>query len=282
MRSQTATPLTTGTDGRPRDEDDPGLHDLRFRALLGAPAWLRLPAAIRQRFSRRLGAGAVLAYVGEVIESRRSRFGKLLSQLCRLIGAPLALYDDTGVPAVVTVTEDSTSGSQFWTRMYGRVNGFPQVIHSSKRFRGPTGLEEYLGYGFGIALRVSADTRAIHFHSDHYFVDVGGVRLRLPRWLEPGELTVSHVDRGDGCFAFVLRLRHARLGELLSQIGLFREHPPLSRLRRTGDPIQVRGLDRKRTNLHSYPILFRAIWRSSGSALCIGITSARHGRNCRN
>jgi hypothetical protein len=61
------------------------------------------------------------------------------------------------VAAVVTVTEDAQAGGQFWTRMYNRAHGFPQVIHSSKRFAGPTGLEEYLGWGFGIALAVSAD-----------------------------------------------------------------------------------------------------------------------------
>jgi hypothetical protein len=107
--------------------------------------------------------------------------------------------------------------------MYGRAHGFPQVIHSSKRFGGTTGLEEYLGGGFGIALAVSADAEALHFRSDHYFFGLGAARLRLPAWLAPGQLTISHVDRGDGGFAFVLALRHPLCGEIINQTGLFRE-----------------------------------------------------------
>lgn len=204
-------------------QSDIAPHDLRFSALLGAANWRRLPSAIRQRFSKQPDAGASVTYAGQIVESRRTRFGNLLAQLCRLIGAPLPLYDDVAVPAVVTIIEEGATGGQFWTRMYGRARGFPQVIHSSKRFAGPTGLEEYLGCGFGIALAVSADEHALHFHSDHYFVALGAVRLRLPRWLGPGALTISHIERGNGWFAFVLALRHPLFGEVIHQTGLFHE-----------------------------------------------------------
>ena len=199
------------------------LRDPRFAALLGAAEWERLPRAVRERFSKRLRPGLAVTYVGEIVESRRTWPGHLLAQLCRLIGAPLPLHDDLGVAAVVTVTEDGQTAGQFWTRMYGQARGFPQVIHSSKRFAGPTGLEEYLGGGFGIALGVSADDQALHFHSHHYFLALGVLRLRLPAWMAPGALTISHIDRDDGGFDFLLVLRHPLLGEILRQVGVFRE-----------------------------------------------------------
>jgi len=205
------------------DDDVSRLHDLRFCALLGPAAWSTLPSSVRRRFSRRILPGVAVTYVGTIVESRRTLLGGLIAKACWLIGAPLPLDDDVGVPAVVTVTEDESRGGQFWTRMYGRTRGFPQVIHSSKRFAGPTGLEEYLGCGFGIALTVSSDAMALHFHSDHYFFRAGTVRLRIPHWLSPGELTISHVDRAGGWFAFILVLRHALFGELIHQTGVFRE-----------------------------------------------------------
>ncbi|HEY1630751.1 MAG TPA: DUF4166 domain-containing protein [Rhizomicrobium sp.] len=193
----------------------------RFRALVGDIAWQRLPQAVRRRFSR--APGTIVTYAGEITECHRTRFGRMLAGVCRLIGAPLPLWDDVAVASVVTVTEDLATGGQVWSRIYTRRGGFPQVIQSSKCFAGPTGLEEYLGYGFGIALTVSADTRGLHFHSDHYFLAAAGLRLRLPEWFGPGALTISHIDLGDGWFAFVLALRHAWFGEIVYQAGLFRE-----------------------------------------------------------
>jgi hypothetical protein len=201
------------------------LGDLRFRALIGEPAWARLADAVRARFGKRIENCRIAVYAGEVVECRMNVAGRLLAGCARLIGGPLPLARDVFVPATVCVSEDSGAGGQFWTRIYGRRRGFPQVIHSSKRFCGPTGLEEYLGAGFGIALRIEAEAGALHFVSDHYFLRIGGLRLRLPRWLEPGALRVSHVDCGHGAFAFVLALRHPLFGELVRQTAMFSDPP---------------------------------------------------------
>jgi hypothetical protein len=199
------------------------LGDMRFRALLGEAAWAALPEATRQRFGKRVGNCRTVLYAGEILDCRMSTIGLLLAQWARLIGAPLPTSRGTGVPASVAVTEDAAFGGQFWTRVYGRRSGFPQVIHSSKRFAGPTGLEEYVGRGFGIALRCKVENEALHFESDHYFFGAFGLRLRVPTWLAPGRLRVSHIDCNHGWFAFQLVLRHALFGELIRQTVMFRE-----------------------------------------------------------
>ena len=86
---------------------------------------------------------------------------------------------------VVTVTEDAASGGQIWTRICARSSGFPQVIHSAKRFAGPTGLEEYVGYGVSMALRISVEHEALVFRSVGYSLQVGPLRLPLPHGSRP-------------------------------------------------------------------------------------------------
>jgi hypothetical protein len=213
---------------RPDSEQglDAALGDLRFRALLPDDDWHRLPPATRQRFSKRLADGSTAIYVGEVIEISFSRIGWWLAQIARLIGGPLPTSSDTHVPSIVTVTEDAATSGQIWTRIYARRNGFPQVIHSSKRFTEPTGLEEYLGFGFGMALRIVVDGEALLFRSAGYFVQAGGLKFALPAFLTPGALTVTHTDLGSGEFQFTLEIVHPRFGMLVRQMAVFREATP--------------------------------------------------------
>jgi hypothetical protein len=199
------------------------LLDLRFRRLIGREAWDALPERVRHRFSKRLGAESVALYRGRVVRTEFSGLGWLFAQVLRLIGAPLPICRDTGVPAVVCVSEDGASGGQLWSRLYGRRRGFPQVIHSAKRFAGPTGLEEYVGRGVGMALRVEPMPDGLRFVSDHYFLAVGRRRLRLPTWIEPGRTLVEHHDLGHGCFLFSLMLDHRWFGRLVEQHALFRD-----------------------------------------------------------
>ena len=200
--------------------------DGRFRCLLDEAAWTSLPEATRKRFSRHLSHGRTVTYTGEIIEMRMGAAGWLLAQAARLIGAPLPTSQDVMVSTAVAVTEDEPTQGQFWTRIYGRHRGFPQVIQSSKRFAGPTGLEEHLGHGVTMRLRVEAKDGVLLFHSAGYTVDLFGLRLIVPRWAGLPKCTVSHVDCGHGAFAFVLDVHHGLLGELIHQTAVFVEQVP--------------------------------------------------------
>ena len=136
----------------PRRAPPSEFGDLRFRALLGEAAWAALPEATRARFGKRVAHCRTVVYAGEIVECRMSLAGRLLAQAARLIGGPL--------PPRATSTCRPRSASPRIRRAAASSGpastaagaAFPQVIHSSKRFAGPTGLEEYVGRGFGIAL----------------------------------------------------------------------------------------------------------------------------------
>lgn len=199
------------------------LLDLRFRSLLTNTDWRRLPEATRQRFSKRVSDGKTIVYVGHVTRAHINGYGRFLANVLRLVGAPLPISEDVNVPSVVAVTEDVKTSGQIWTRLYANNRKFPQVIHSAKRFCGPTGLEEYIGFGISMALTVRVVDGALTFCSSDYFLGIGNWRLKLPGFLHPASLTVKHTDQGEGRFEFELILEHGVFGTLLHQAGLYRE-----------------------------------------------------------
>lgn len=201
--------------------------DRRYRDLMGERAWTALKPAVRRRFAKRLAFGQSVVYTGQITETRMNLAGRLLVQAARLIGSPFPLEPEArGEAAVVALTADCGCEGQHWTRLYAWRRGFPQIVHSSKRFAGPTGLEEYVGCGVGVALTLHEENGGLRFRSAGYFLTAFGWRLDLPAWLAPGRMVIGHDDLGSGRFTFTLHLVHPWLGELLHQVSRFNDTLP--------------------------------------------------------
>ena len=206
----------------PSPANHPAAEDSRFRSLLDPQDWARLPSPVRRRFTHALADGESTVFLGEVAETRLSLFGRLISHILLLFGAPLPLRPALRTSAAVIVTEDHASGGQLWTRIYGRIGQFPQVIHSAKSFSGPTRLEERVSRTLGMALTVHVENRALVFRSAWYFLRVLGLTLRVPWALSPGRLEVVHREERDGYFSFTLTITHALFGEVVHQVAFFK------------------------------------------------------------
>ena len=202
-------------------EVPPALTDLRFRALVGEAAWGELPQPVQRRFSKCLAPNESVFYRGHVVATELSFAGRVLAFLTRAIGSPLPLANGATGPALVCVTEDERLGGQSWTRIYPRPGQLPQAISSAKRFRGPTGIEEYVGFGIGMTLNVTVEGGALVFRSASYFFEVGSLRWRLPKALEPGRMAITHREEGNGTFSFRLDLAHPIMGRLVHQMAYF-------------------------------------------------------------
>ena len=196
--------------------------DPTFRRLLGDAAWHRLHPAVRARFAVKPAPGEVLIFTGTMGVVRRSWFGWLMAQICRLVGTPLVSHQGRNVPAHVRVSS-GPGGGIIWERRYTFDGTKPVTVRSTKRPDPPTGLLECVGYGLGMRLRLFERDGALHFVSVGYCLDIGRRRVDIPDLLTPGEAHVVHKDEGAGWFRFTLRFRHRWFGETCYQEGVFRQ-----------------------------------------------------------
>jgi hypothetical protein len=218
----------TGPKAAPKQPQRPPQH---FEDLMTPDAWATLPMAIRARFAGHVAVGQNRTYTGRVLSTHLSVAGQILAHLLVPFGAPLPLNETAGgEAAIVAVTADTShwgEHAQVWSRQYSHQGGFPQTIYSTKRFAGPTGLEERLGPGLGkcigISLVLKGERAALHFISARYFLWLFGRRFFLPKWLEPGQMIVSHEMVNDSQFIFRLKLTHPLLGCLVEQACLFHD-----------------------------------------------------------
>ena len=202
---------------------DASVGDDRFRRLLTAAAWARLPEVVRRRFSKRLGRDEQRVFAGRVVRTRLSWAGTMLARLARLAGGPLPDTHGATGPSSVVVRRDDALGGQVWTRTYARPGRMPQTINSVKRFAGPTGLEEYLGHGLAMRLLLAEEGGDLVFRSAGYDLLLGNVRWALPRAVTPGDCAIRHRDEGGGRFSFTLTLDHPWLGRLVEQVAYYEE-----------------------------------------------------------
>lgn len=197
--------------------DYPAKADIR--RLIGETAWSSLPAMARARFASHAPSAE---YQGTFDEIHASFAGKLLATCCRLLGTPVAPFTGTNVPATVNVFATPDGGTA-WQRIYSFAGREPCVVESIKRLSREGTLVEALPAGLRMGLDVYVRDGVLHFVSNAYYFEIGGLRIRLPDWLPPGITHVEHIDLGDGSFRFTMSVRHRWLGQVFWQSGRFHD-----------------------------------------------------------
>ena len=213
------------SDRQPENPGQVRTCETVYQDLLGAHAWAQLKPEVRQRFSVRPNVNERILYRGVMERVELSFMGWLLTQICRLIGTPLAPYRGRNVKMDIELVWDEKLQGVTWHRTYYFVPDRKFTVRSTKIHGSDGALIEHIGRGFSMRLALSEQGGKLVFTSTRYEVELAGRRIQIPAILTPGVTTVTHEQIAGNRFRFSLSVDHAILGQTIFQEGEFYSPP---------------------------------------------------------
>ena len=159
-----------------------------IRRALG-PEWSKLGAAVRRHYDLPSHSETRLEVEGTMAVAF-SPVGKLLISVGRLFDA-LVPYRGRGVPVSVRNWSSTDSDAMFWHRTFRYPGRKPVIFRSRMEYTGEKQIVEYVKYGLGIRMRLSAEGESLRFDSLGYQWDLGSLTLRIPDWALLGRAVIT-------------------------------------------------------------------------------------------
>lgn len=196
-----------------------------FQTVLGDADWQRLGTVVRRHYSLQPFSDDQMTVRGHMDEVWHAPLAALLMPAGRLFGA-LVPHQGREVPIDVHYRCQPGDAGLYWDRRFhfpGRAvfhfRSHMEVADSARHE-----VIEYVRFGLGLRLRVTAEDGALVFRDVGYVWRLGPLRLPMPLHLLLGRAYVEErpVPGDDGAFTMKMRLRHPWWGELFRYSGRFR------------------------------------------------------------
>lgn len=195
-----------------------------FQLALG-PGWMQLGEAVRRHYTMAPYSNDQVCVRGTMDEVHHAPWATLLMPFGRLFGA-LVPHTGTGVPIEVHYHCRPGNAHLYWDRVFHFAGRTPFHFRSHMEHDAADGntVIEYVRFGIGMRLAVSAEDGALVFRDRGYIWRVAGLRIPLPLGLLMGTAYVEErPDPHDAqAFSMKMLLRHRWFGDVFRYSGRFR------------------------------------------------------------
>lgn len=190
-----------------------------FQDILGAD-WHRLGEVIRRHYFLRPFSSDYICVRGTMHEVSHSAIARLLIPMARLFGA-LVPYRGREVPIEVHYTTRLDDGTIHWDRVFHFPGRTPFHFRSHMECVGGSRVIEFVRFGVGMRLNVTAEDGALVFRDAGYIWRLFGVDVPLPMGLLMGRAYVEERPIVADHFSMRMTLTHPLFGELFRYNGSF-------------------------------------------------------------
>lgn len=190
-----------------------------FREVLGED-WHELGGIVRRHYFLRPFSDDRICVKGTMREVHHSAFARLLLPLARIAGA-LVPYRGTDVPIEVHYTARPDDATIHWDRVFHFPGRRPFHFRSHMEQTAANRVIEFVRFGIGMRLRVTAEDGALVFRDEGYIWRLFGVDVPLPMGLLMGRAYVEERPVDEESFSMRMSLKHPLFGELFRYDGTF-------------------------------------------------------------
>ncbi len=200
-----------------------------FQQVLG-PAWERLGDVVRRHYTMAPFSDEHVCVRGVMSEVWHAPWAALLMPFGRIFGA-LVPHEGADVPIEVHYRCHPDNANLYWNRVFHFPGKRPFHFRSHMEHDAGRGSEvvEYVRFGIGMRLAVSAEEGAVVFRDLGYVWRIGGLRIPLPLGLCLGTAYVEERPDPHSAehFTMKMRLRHRWFGDVFRYSGRFHLAPRL-------------------------------------------------------
>jgi hypothetical protein len=195
-----------------------------IRQALGSD-WPSLGEVIRRHYDLPPQTETRLEVEG-IMEVTVSPVGRLFVTAGRLLDA-LVPFRGRDIPVTVRNWSQSDSNAMFWHRTFRYPKRQPIVFRSRMEHAGGEEIVEYVKYGLGIRMRLSAEGDTLRYDSRGYQWKLGPLTLRIPDWLLLGKAVIREIPESAEAFRVEFSIDHPIWGRTFGYAGrfVFRENP---------------------------------------------------------
>jgi len=189
-----------------------------FQIVLGDD-WVKLGSIIQRHYFLKPKSNDYICVSGEMTEISHSLVAKLLIPFGLLFGAVVP-FKGKNIPTDVHYRSNPTNLNIYWDRVFK----FDRFDFHFKSYMQPVKQNEvieFVRFGIGIRLAVTAEEGALVFRDTAYLWRVFGFMLPIPgRWLM-GKVYVEERPIDDQYFSMKMTLIHPLFGPLFRYSGRF-------------------------------------------------------------
>ncbi|MBA8902310.1 DUF4166 domain-containing protein [Phyllobacterium sp. P30BS-XVII] len=214
-------------DGKIERTGDAENHLPVFQAVLG-DAWHDLGDIVKRHYSLQPYSNDYICVSGTMQEVQHSAIGKLLIPFGWIFGA-LVPYRGTNVPIDVHYNSHRDNGLIYWDRVFQFPGHRPFHFRSHMEQIDGNRVVEFVRFGVGLRLRVTAEDGALVFRDEGYIWRLFGIDVPIPVGLLFGSAYVEERPVDAQNFSMKMTLCHPLLGELFRYSGRFVIKPDIAR-----------------------------------------------------